>query len=189
MSDTATKTRSEIDDAALEEELAAERGSDDDGLGPAGEQPPDPDPPAPAAAAGGEAEPPTPPAKLPDDGDDDPEDAAPQLFLMGNRQLGVKVGGKKPESSVLKFKGGKVDLDGQFDLEDRITTVDIWQVTGDNDQHTIEKATGAVKSASKAQNATLCATAKLEDWLAERLEDPELIAIVFARLELDVPEG
>lgn len=216
MYDTATKERSELFADELAAQKGEEDGDDGLGPGaddPYSDPPPEDDPPVdpnseeatgipggrqpgddryvepdgddPPSGSGGD-QPPTPPAALPDDGDGDEESEA-QLFLIGDRQLGVKVGGKKPESSVLKFKGSKVDLSGQFDLGQRVLTVDLWQVTGDKNQHTIEKASGAVKASSKVQSATLCSTAKIEDWLAERLEDPALIATVFARLELDVP--
>ena len=177
----------------------------DDGLGPidpnseeatgvpGGRQPGDDgyvEPETEAEASEPPAEPPTPPAALPDD-DGEPEDeepSGPELFLFANKELGLKVSGRKPDTSVLKYKGGKIDLGGQFDREDRFLTVDVWQVTGDNDQDTINKLSGEVKSTSKAQSATLCGTARIEDWLKARLKDqPELMVATFAALELDVP--
>jgi len=180
----------------------------DDGLGPVdddipgGAQPgddgydgPDPDdaPPADEEPEAQGQEPPTPPADLPDDGTgEEGEGPSDQLFVLGDKELGLKVGGRKPDSAVLKFKGGKVDLSGQFDLEQRLLTVDTWQITGDDNQHTIEKHTGTVKVSSKAQSATLCATKRIEDYLAERLREGlsgEELARVFDLLDLEVPEA
>lgn len=141
--------------------------------------------------ANGEDLPPTPPAQLPDDGGDEDEVEVPQLFLTGERAIGVKVGGRKPDSSVLKLKGGKIDLQGQFDRGDRLIAVATLQVTGDNDQDTIEKASGVVKSTSKVQHATLCGFARVEEWLADKLgDDPQFLDDVLNRLDLvAAPEG
>lgn len=184
---TAAKPRAELDDEALASELEDAKGPEDGE--PTGG--PEPEPTA--------EEPPTPPAALPDDGgEDEDEESAEQLYLVGDRELGLKVGGRKPDSAVLKFKGGKLELLGgpdgkgsQFDRSDRFTTVDVWQVTGDNDQDTIDKLSGEVKSTSKAQNATLCGTKRIEEWLKERLVQsfsPDEIQSVFSALDLEVPE-
>lgn len=183
-----------MDTATAEREET--RVNDDDGLGhggddgsgiPGGQKPQDEvDPPA------GEANPtpPTPPAHLPDDRAEPDHDAAEglQLTIGGNRQLGIKVGGRKPDTSVLKLKGTKIDLDGQFDREDRFQAVITAQVTGDNDQDTIDTLSGEVKSTSKAQSATLCGVTRLEQWLALKLEDEKLRVDVFAALDLEIPD-
>lgn len=197
------------------QEIANEGGQGDDGLGPidppAG-KPVDPDPnseantgvpggrqpgddgyvgptpegePPPLAAVADQ--PPTPPANLPDDaGDPDAEEEAPQLFVTGERQIGVKVGGRKPDSSVLKLKGGKIDLQGQFDRGDRFIAVATLQIVGDNDQDTIDKQSGEVKSTSKAQSATLCGFARIEEYIVDRIEDPALRNQVLEALDLEL---
>lgn len=131
--------------------------------------------------------PPTPPADLGPEPEAEEAAEQTQLFLHGPRERGMKVGGRKPDSSTLKFKGSKVDLEGQYDRGDRIVTVDIWQVTGDNDQDTIETATGAVKGTTKTQNATLCGTSTLGDYLALKLEAdaPELYRQLVPLLDLE----
>lgn len=140
----------------------------------------------------GQTTPPTPPAALPDDGEGDEDgEAGDQLFLVGDGELGLKVSGRKPDSAVLKFKGAKVDLHGQFNRGDRITAVDVWQVTADLDQDTIDTLSGEVKSTSKAQGATLCGTKRIESWLAERLIEafsPDEVQSIFAALDLELPE-
>lgn len=191
MHDTATKDRKDLDDKALEQELEAERGEDapeDDGTGVPGGALPQDDVQRRNEEAGdhGGEEPPTPPAVLP--GEDEEPEEGPELFITADRQLGMKVGGRKPDSSVLKYKGAKVEIEGQFDLETRLTTVDIWQVTGDNNQHTIEKATGTVKASSKAQSATLCATRRIEEFLADKIADDELLYRICEALECGLPE-
>jgi hypothetical protein len=192
-----------MDTATAERPLKAV-GEEDDGLGPPADPPvdpdpdPNPDPPVdpeaevtppeddPPAGAAGQGPPPTPPASLPDDGaGEEEEEPESQLLLMADRQLGLRVGGRKPDSSVLKLKGGKIDLQGQFDRGDRFLAVTTLQVTGDNDQDTIEKLSGEVKSTSKAQNATLCGITRIEEYLANRIADDELLNAVLAALELD----
>lgn len=129
------------------------------------------------------AVPPTPPAAAPDD--DEVEETSPLLHLLGNKELGLKVGGRKPDSAVLKIKGGKIALDGQFDLEDRFPAVFDLQITGDGTKHGIETATGTVKSSRKDQEATICGTATVADWLALRLEhNQELLSVVLKELDL-----
>lgn len=131
--------------------------------------------------------PPTPPAALPDDGQDEEDQADPEPlnFLLGNRKLGVKVGGFKPDSSILKIKGGKIDLDGQFDMADRFPAVFTLQVTGNLDRHGIELDTGSVKSQKRAQEATICGTSTLPEYLASKLgENPALLAQVMDALGL-----
>lgn len=169
-------------------------GPEDDGSGiPGGAQPGDDDfdptkpvdPPEEPPA--GQGPPPTPPANLPDDGGEEEEEPDPegQLLLMADQELGLKVGGRKPDSSVLKLKGGKIDLQGQFNRGDRFLAVTTLQVTGDNDQDTIDKLSGEVKSTSKAQGATLCGITRIEEYLATRIADDELLNAVLAALELD----
>jgi hypothetical protein len=130
------------------------------------------------------ATPPTPPAALPDDGEDEEEEKDPLLFLLGHKQLGVKVGGFKPDTCILKIKGGKIDVDGQFDLGDRFPAVFTLQVTGNGDRHSIELETGTIKSQNRAQEATVCGTATLATYLQRKLEDdhPELLAQVLSAL-------
>lgn len=151
----------------------------------------------PPAGEGGT--PPTPPAQLPGEGgeggqgDPDPDpDEAESLSMIGDRELGLKVGGRKPDSATLHLKGGKVELTGpkgsQFNRGDRFLTVTTLQVTGDNDQDTIVKASGEVTSTSKKQGATLCGIARLEEWLANGIEDPKLRVDVFAALDLEIPD-
>jgi hypothetical protein len=149
---------------------------EDDGLGPDA-YPADPD-----------GEPPTPAAELPDDDPDAEPEAEFELTIGGNRQLGLKVGGRIPDSCVLKLKGGKVELAGQFDRGDRFLTVATLQVTGDNDQDTIDKLSGEVKSTSKAQNATLCGILRLEEYLEQHLPE-SLTEPVFQALGLGLPEA
>lgn len=196
-----------MDTATAERPLKAV-GEEDDGLGPPADPPTDPtgggsgipggaqpgdddfDPTRPVDPPqdppGDQGPPPTPPAHLPDDGGgEEEEEPESQLLLMADRELGLKVGGRKPDSSVLKLKGGKIDLQGQFDRGDRFLAVTTLQVTGDNDQDTIEKLTGEVKSTSKAQNATLCGITRIEEYLANRIADDELLNAVLAALELD----
>jgi hypothetical protein len=185
-------------ETATEERTAPEAVQEDDGLGeasiddgtgiPGGAQPGDdgyvPPPEGEESPAG---EPPTPAAELPDDG---AEDEAPktELTIGSNRQLGLKVGGRVPDSCVLKLKGGKIELAGQFDRSDRFLTVSTLQVTGDNDQDTINKLSGEVKSTSKAQSATLCGILRLEEYLEQRLPE-SLVKPVFEALELELPEA
>lgn len=153
---------------------------------PTGEEPPSP---------------PTPPADLPHgEGDNDPEPEASKpkdepLGIIGDRELGLKVGGRKPDSATLHLKGGKIELRGpkgsQFDRGDRFLTVSTLQITGDNDQDTIVKDSGEVSSTSKKQNATLCGITRLEDWLAGNLrefEEEDQVARIFAGLDLELPE-
>lgn len=138
----------------------------------------------------GQMEPPTPPADLPDDGTEEDEEPSDALFVLGDKELGLKVGGRKPDSSVLKLKGGKIDLNGQFDRGDRFLTVTTLQVTADLDADTIETWSGDVKSTSKAQTATLCGITRLEEYLAERLRgslSEEDVARVFDVLDLEMP--
>lgn len=158
---------------------------------PGGRQPGDDGyvPPLPEATPPTDDLPPTPAADLPvGDSKAEEEQEAPQLFLTGSKSIGVKVGGRKPDSSVLKYKAGKLELGkSQFDREDRFLTVDVWQVTGDNDQDTINKVSGEVRSTSKAQSATLCGTTRLEEWLAAKIEDRKLLEEVCGALDLDFP--
>lgn len=131
--------------------------------------------------------PPTPPAHLPDDGGDEPEEEKePLLFLLGHKQLGVKVGGFKPDSSTLAIEGGKIDLAGQFDLGERFPAVFTLQVTGNLDRHSIERDSGTVKGQKRKQEATVCGTATLASWLAMQLEveHPELLGQVLSALDL-----
>lgn len=219
--------RSQIDDAAVEAELAKERGeTEDDGLGPepgpeiTDEEFNDPNSEYNTGVPGGRkagddgyvepdsAEPPagqqpppppTPPANLPDEEpEDDPEAEAevPPLGIVGNRELGLKVGGRKPDSSTLHLKGGKIELTGpkgsQFDRGDRFLTVSTLQVTGDNDQDTIVKHTGEITSASKKQSATLCGIERIEEWLLGRLVEAKIdddeVDHIFAVLGVERPE-
>lgn len=140
------------------------------------------------------AGPPTPPAKLPGEGEREPGDdgEAEGLSIVGDRELGLKVGGRKPDSATLHLKGGKIELTGpkgsQFNRGDRFLTVTILQVTGDNDQDTIVKASGEVTSTSKKQGATLCGITRLEEWLANAIEDGDLRVAVFEHLDLEMPD-
>lgn len=112
----------------------------------------------------------------------DPEPA--ELAVEADGQLGMKVGGRKPDSAVLKLKGAKIDLgEGQFNRGDRITTVVTLQVVGDNDQDTIDRLSGEVKSTSKAQSATVCGIATLEAWLNAQVSDEKLVAAVLKATE------
>lgn len=163
---------------------------------PASSTPPDHDdglggPKADANGAGHEPPeghaPPTPPAELPDDGKPE-QQQIPELVLQGNRKLGLTVGGRKPDSNVLKLKGCKIELPGQYDREDRFLAVTTLQVTGNNDQDTIDRLSGEVKSTSRAQGATLCGIATLEDFLRDKIEDEELLARLFDVLDIEVPE-
>lgn len=171
------------------ESATATRGADT-----ANPKPPEPEPEDDGSGIPGGAQPqddvgpPTPAAELPDDGgepEEEPEDEG--LTIGGYKKLGVKVGGRVPDTSVLKLKGSKISLDGQFDRGDRFPTVSILQVTGDNDNDTINTLTGAIKSTSKAQSATLCGITTLEKWLAEHLPS-SLAPQVFKALELEMPE-
>jgi hypothetical protein len=151
-----------------------------------------------AGETGGEGgSPPTPPAKLPEgEGAGESEDEPERLAILGDRELGLKVGGRKPDSASLHLKGGRIELTGpkgsQFDRGDRFLTVTTLQVTGDNDQDTIEKISGDVRSTSKKQSATLCGIARLEDWVEERVRDKRLTAEqvdwLFDVLELEKSE-
>lgn len=180
------------DDSAVLDPPGAQTEPEDDGLG--GAPPADP-PPAGDAGGDGGGTPPTPPAVLPDDAPAGDQGELPGLEMIGDRELGLKVGGRKPDSAVLKFKGCKVSLTGpkgsQFDRQDRIIVVDIWQVTGDNDQDTIETRTGEVKSTSKTQNATLCGTTRIEDYVREKLAGAEFdnqeIDKILLALDAEVP--
>lgn len=171
---------------------------------PGGRQPGDDGyvpPPGEPGGSAGNGGPPTPPASLPGGDDDGEEEAkakeaaakaeADQLSLAGFRPIGVKVGGNKPDSAVLKYKGGKLELGkSQFDRGDRFLTVDAWQVTGDNDQDTIVKLSGEVKSTSKAQSATLCGTTMLAEWVHARLSEgmsPHDVAAVCELLGIEGP--
>lgn len=174
--EAATATRSSsagLDADEVKKQAADIAGPDDDGSGiPGGALPQDDrfDSAEPPPAA---EEPPTPPASLPDDGDGE-EVEAPQLFVTGERQIGVKVGGRKPDTSVLKLKGTKIDLGGQFDRGDRLITVATLQISADLDSDTIDRVSGEVKSTSKVQTATLCGFMRLEEYIADRIEDSEL---------------
>lgn len=137
-------------------------------------------------AEGGAQQPPTPPADLPEDGDDE-EEKDPLLFLLGHKQLGVKVGGFKPDSNVLKIKGGKIDLEGQFDLGERFPAVFDLQVTGNLQRHGIELETGTIKSQTQSQEATVCGTTTLPVYLERKLgaDHPELLADVLRALGVE----
>lgn len=128
--------------------------------------------------------PPTPPAVLPEDEGGEEEKKDPLLFLLGNRELGVKVGGRKPDASVLKVKGGKIELEGQFDRGDRFPAVFDLQVTGDGDRDSIELETGTIKSTRKTQEATVCGTSTLSAYLARKLEGTDLYGPVITALGL-----
>lgn len=44
-----------------------------------------------------------------------------ELYVEGSTgQLGFDVGGKAPTTSTLRLQGGKVDIEGQFEKDDRI---------------------------------------------------------------------
>lgn len=132
-------------------------------------------------------DPPTPPAALPEDeGDEDERD--PLLHLLGNRKLGVKVGGFKPDSTVLKIKGGAIDVDGQFDMGDRFPAVFDLQVTGNLDRHSIELESGTIKASKRAQEATICGTTTLEIFLERHIEDETLLAAVRTALGFEETE-
>lgn len=151
---------------------------------PGGLQPQDDGYVAPEDASGGSGQPPTPPADLPED-DEPEEEKDPLLWLLGNKQLGVKVGGRKPDASVLKVKGGKIELEGQFDRGDRFPAVFDLQVTGDGDRDSIELETGTVKSTRKTQEATVCGTSTLAAYLARKLEGTDLFGPVASALGLE----
>lgn len=113
-----------------------------------------------------------------------PDPDSGELAIEADGQIGMKVGGRKPDSAILKVKGAKIDLgEGQFNRGDRITAVTILQVTGDNDQDTINTLSGEVKSTSKAQNATVCGISRLDDWLRSQIDDPKLVDSVLKTLE------
>ncbi len=150
---------------------------------PGGAQPQDDAYTVPAGAVA--VEPPKPPADLGSDesaGKEQQED--PLLYLLGNKQLGVKVGGRKPDAAVLKVKGGKIELEGQFDRGDRFPAVFDLQVTGDGDKDSIELESGVVKSTRKSQEATICGTSTLAAYLARKLEGTGLYTQVAEALEL-----
>lgn len=131
------------------------------------------------------AVPPTPPASSPDDGQEDEDPKSPLLHLLGNRELGLKVGGRKPDVASMKVKGGKIELTGQYDRGDRFPAVFDLQVTEDKDVDSIETATGTVKATRKTQGATICGTTTVADWLAMKLEDnQELLSVVLKELDL-----
>lgn len=152
---------------------------------------------SPPSGEGGE--PPTPPAQLPGEGEGGEEEEAeedePKLAIIGDRELGLKVGGRKPDMATLHLKGGKIELSGpkgsQFDRGDRFLTVSTLQVTADNDKDTIVKHTGEVTSTSKKQGATLCGIVRIEDWLLEKLADEpaDFREMVFKALDLEMPEA
>lgn len=132
-------------------------------------------------ANGGNGEPPTPAAKLPEgEGGAEDEEEPDKLAITGDRELGLKVGGRKPDSATLHLKGGKIELTGpkgsQFDRGDRFLTVSTLQVTGDDDKDTIVKHSGEVTSTSKKQVATLCGIVRLEEWVQSRVEGKQLTA-------------
>lgn len=156
---------------------------EDDGLGapPAGEQQEPETPAEPPAEPAGEG----PAAELPDDGLEEDGEQIPALFLTGDYEVGTKVKGRKPDSTVLKLKGGKIDLQGQFNREDRLLILATVQVTGDAQNDTIVKETGEVKSTSQAQSATICGVSRLEDFLRLKLEGhPEILDVVLKHLDL-----
>ncbi len=176
---------SAVMDPPVQEPTSTEPG-EDDGLGPVGSDPGSVVDPLTQTGEDPPAEPPTPAAELPAEEEDEDPEPENQLFLLGNKELGLKVSGRKPDSSSLKIKGGKIDLSGQYNREDRITAVVQLQVTSDNDQDTIETATGLVKSTKKTQMATICGIDTIADWLALKLEGhPELIAQVKKAAGLD----
>lgn len=152
------------DDSAVLDPPESGTEPEDDGLGSPGG---DPDPGPEGGGSGGA--PPTPPADLPDDGNGEPQDELPGLELDGERELQIKVGGRKPDASVLKLKGGSIDLKGQFDRGDRIVAVATLQVTGNHDDDTIETHTGDVKSTSRKQKATLCGITRIDQYVSEKL--------------------
>lgn len=124
--------------------------------------------------------PPTPPANLPvDQGAEEEGSKTPLMYLLGNKQLGVKVSGRAPDSSILKIKGGKIELGGQFDRGDRLPTVFEIQVTGSSDDDAIDTESGTVKSTRRTQRATVCATSTLAEYLSTKLADhPQLLGEV-----------
>jgi len=130
--------------------------------------------------------PPKPPANLPDEGAGDQEEERPLNFLLGHKELGLKVSGFKPDSSTLKVKGGKIDLGGQFDMGERFPAVFILQVTGNGDKHSIERDTGRIKSQKRTQEADICGTSTLSEFLAAKLEGhKELLSTVLDLIGLD----
>lgn len=159
----------------------------DDGTGiPGGAQPQDDR--HPGDGDGGDDGNSAPPAAdLPDDSDGEAggDGELPTLFLLGDYQLGNKVKGRTPDTNSLHLKGGKIELQGQFNRGDRLLVLATVQVTGDNDQDSIEKSTGEIKSTSKQQGATVCGTARLEDWLKMKLEGhPELLEATLKALDV-----
>lgn len=183
------------DESAVLDPPSSVGGDEDDGLGPAA----DPNSEEVSGVPGGRQPgddgyvdpdgevPPTPPAQLPDDGIDEEElEEEGQLFLLGEKELGLKVGGRKPDSASLKVKGGKIDLNGQFDRGDRFPVVFDLQVTADKDDDSIETASGTVKGTKKTQWATICGATRLGDFLALKLEGhPELLAAVRREIGLE----
>jgi hypothetical protein len=139
----------------------------------------------------GAATPPTPPADLGNrEPDPQPDDEVQDgLFLAGDYEIGKKVGGRRPDGAVLKLKGTKIELgESQFNRGDRLVTALTVQVTGDNDQDTIDKLSGTVKSTSKAQSATVCMAARLEEFLASKIIDDDLLAKVCFEADLPLPQ-
>lgn len=97
---------------------------------------------------------PTPPADLPEDEDTGDEEAE-GLVLDGDHQLSLTIGGAKPTSSVLKLKGGSLELDGEFRKGSRLrVTLDL-RVGAVKIEDTVDSGSGEVKSTKRTQWATI----------------------------------
>lgn len=106
------------------------------------------------------AEDPTPPAAdLPDDGDAQgaEKEAAQEagIVLDGDRQLSLTIGGKSPTSSVLKLKGGKLDLEGMFHKGDQLRVVLDLRVGAVKVEDSIDSSSREVKSTLRTHWATI----------------------------------
>lgn len=63
------------------------------------------------------------PGEAADEQPTDDEDVVTQLSIEGDADLGLAVGGKKPDKSVVLVAGGEISLDGQFAKGQRVRIV------------------------------------------------------------------
>ncbi len=105
--------------------------------------------------------PPTPPADLPDDGYEEAVEPEGIVLDGDHSQLSLKVGGAKPQTCVLKVKGAKIDVSGEWRKGDRFEVALMLQITGDHVDDSIDTLSGEVKSTGKAQLATICGARRI----------------------------
>jgi hypothetical protein len=85
-----------------------------------------------------------------------PDDGDGQLLIPGTSAgLTLKVGGKKPTTASVRLVGGKVDINGQFDKQDRIALYVEAVIVDVQFPDTIDSKTGQVTSCERKHIARI----------------------------------